>query len=259
MPWVFLSAAVIVWGLAPVKAFLGQGPLAPAWKVPMLHKMVFRDYPVVTTPVDRARIADAAYRNERAEAAVFTVNWASATGTAIFLAAVVSALYLRVSLAQFLAVAATTLRRMRAPLATIMLMMALGFVTRFGGTDATLGLAFTKTGWLYPFFGMLLGWLGVALTGSDTSSNVLFGSLQKITAQQLGFNPVLIVTANSTGGVMGKMIDAQSIVVATASTGQVGQEGRILRFVFWHSVALAAIMGAIVMLQAYVFPWMIPG
>ena len=258
MPWVFLSLAVIVWGLAPVKAFLGQGPLAPAWKVPMLHKTVFRDYPVVTTPVDRARIADAAYRNDRAEAAVFTVNWASATGTAIFLAAVVSALYLRVSLAQFLAVAAATLRRMRAPLATIMLMMALGFVTRFGGTDATLGLAFTKTGWLYPFFGTLLGWLGVALTGSDTSSNVLFGSLQKITAQQLGFNPILIVSANSTGGVMGKMIDAQSIVVATASTGQTGQEGRILRFVFWHSVALAAIMGAIVMLQAYVFPWMIP-
>ena len=129
------------------------------------------------------------------------------------------------SLAQFLAVAMSTLTRMRKPLATIMLMMALGFVTRYGGTDATLGLAFTKTGWLYPFFATLLGWLGVALTGSDTSSNVLFGSLQKITAQQLGFNPILIVTANSTGGVMGKMIDAQSIVVATASTGQVGQEG----------------------------------
>ena len=160
---------------------------------------------------------------------------------------------------QFFAVAGQTLLRMRAPLATIMLMLALGFVTRYGGTDATLGLAFTRTGWLYPFFATLLGWLGVALTGSDTSSNVLFGSLQKITAQQLGFNPVLITTANSTGGVMGKMIDAQSIVVATASTGQTGQEGRILRFVFWHSVALAAIMGIIVMLQAYVFPWMIPG
>jgi lactate permease len=258
MPWVFLSLAVILWGLAPVKAFLNQGALAPAWKVPLLHRTVFRDYPVVTVPVDRARIADAAYRNERAEAAQFTVNWASATGTAIFLAAVATALYLRVPVAQFFAVARGTLWRMRAPLATIMLMLALGFVTRFGGTDATLGLAFTRTGWLYPFFGTLLGWLGVALTGSDTSSNVLFGSLQKITAQQLGFNPILIVTANSTGGVMGKMIDAQSIVVATASTGQSGQEGRILRFVFWHSVALAAIMGAIVMLQAYVFPWMIP-
>jgi lactate permease len=258
MPWIFLSVAVILWGLAPVKAFLNQGALAPSWKVPMLHRMVFRDYPVVTAPVDRARIADPAYRNERAEPAQFTVNWASATGTAILLAAIASALYLRVSLAQFLAVAGRTLRQMRAPLATIMLMLSLGFVTRFGGTDATLGLAFTKTGWLYPFFGTLLGWLGVALTGSDTSSNVLFGSLQKITAQQLGFNPILIVTANSTGGVMGKMIDAQSIVVATASTGQVGQEGRILRFVFWHSVALAGIMGVIVMLQAYVFPWMIP-
>ncbi len=190
--------------------------------------------------------------------AQFTVNYLSATGTAIFLAAVASALFLRVSLAQFLAVAASTFRRMRAPLATIMLMMALGFVTRFGGTDATLGLAFTKTGWLYPFFGTMLGWLGVALTGSDTASNVMFGSMQKITAERLGLDPVLIVTSNSTGGVMGKMIDAQSIVVATASTGQVGQEGRILRFVFWHSVALAAIMGVIVMLQAYVFPWMIP-
>jgi lactate permease len=258
MPWAFLSVAVIVWGLPPVKATLNRGALAPAFQVPMLHRMVFRDYPVVTAPVDRARIGDPVYRNERAEPAVFTVNWASATGTAILLAAVASAIYLRVTFTQFLAVAIGTFRRMRAPLMTIMLMLSLGFVTRYGGTDATLGLAFTRTGWLYPFFGTLLGWLGVALTGSDTSSNVLFGSLQKITAQQLGFNPILIVTANSTGGVMGKMIDAQSIVVATASTGQAGQEGRILRFVFWHSVALAAIMGAIVMLQAYVVPWMVP-
>ena len=258
MPWLFLSVAVIVWGLPPVKATLTQGALAPAWDVPLLHRTVFRDYPVVPAPVDPARIEEPAYRNQRAEAARYTVNWASATGTAILLAALVSALYLRVPFAQVLAIARMTFMRMRAPLATIMLMLSLGFVTRYGGTDATLGLAFTKTGWLYPFFAALLGWLGVALTGSDTSSNVLFGSLQKITAQQLGFNPILIVTANSTGGVMGKMIDAQSIVVATASTGQVGQEGRILRFVFWHSVALAAIMGIIVMLQAYVFPWMIP-
>jgi lactate permease len=259
IPWVFLSIAVIIWGLAPVKAFLNQGVLAPAYKVPMVHRMVFRDYPVVAARVDPVLIADERYRNERAEPAMFTVNWASATGTSILLAALLSALYLQVSAAQLFAVARSTLIRMRYPLATIMLMMALGFVTRYGGTDATLGLAFTRTGWLYPFFATLLGWLGVALTGSDTSSNVLFGSLQKITAQQLGFNPVLICTANSTGGVMGKMIDAQSIVVATASTGQTGQEGRILRFVFWHSVALAAIMGVIVMLQAYVFPWMIPG
>jgi len=258
VPWLFLSIAVIIVGLPSVKARLNQGILAPTVRVPALHRTVFRDYPVVPAPVDPAQIADLAYRNQRAEAAVFTINWASATGTAILLAAIASAIYLKMSLAQFLAVVMSTFTRMRKPLATIMLMMALGFVTRYGGTDATLGLAFTKTGWLYPFFGTLLGWLGVALTGSDTSSNVLFGSLQKITAQQLGFNPILIVTANSTGGVMGKMVDAQSIVVATAATGQSGQEGKILRFVFWHSVALAAIMGVIVMLQAYVFPWMIP-
>ncbi len=275
MPWLFLSVAVILWGLAPVKVLLNGGPravavyhaggkpgvspiLSPAWEVPLLHRGVFRDYPVVTTRVDQARVSDPSYRAAHAEAAVFTLNWASATGTAILLAALATALYLQVSLGRLLAIAGMTLRRMRSSLMTIMLMLSLGFVTRYGGTDATLGLAFTKTGMLYPFFAALLGWLGVALTGSDTSSNVLFGSLQKITAQQLGFNPVLIVTANSTGGVMGKMIDAQSIVVATASTGQVGQEGRILRFVFWHSVGLVIIMGIIVMLQAYVLQWMVP-
>ena len=258
MPWLFLSIAVIVWGLPATKAALTGPILAPTWTVPGVHKTIFRDYPVVTARIDAARIADPVYANAHAEAAAFTLNWASATGTAILLAAIAAAIYLRVSIGQFFSIAFATFRRMSSPLATIMLMLALGFVTRYGGTDATLGLAFTRTGWLYPFFGTLLGWLGVALTGSDTSSNVLFGSLQKITAQQLGFNPVLVCTANSTGGVMGKMIDAQSIVVSTASTGQSGQEGRILRFVFWHSVALAAIMGAIVMLQAYVFPWMIP-
>jgi lactate permease len=264
MPWLFLSVAVILWGLAPVKAMLNGGAsmsavFSPRVEVPVLHRSVFRDYPVVPVRIDPARIDDPAYRNSHAEAALFTVNWLSATGTAILLAALATALYLRVSARQLAAVAATTVRRMQAPLATIMLMLSLGFVTRYGGTDATLGLAFTKTGALYPFFAALLGWLGVALTGSDTSSNVLFGSLQKITAQQLGFNPILIVTANSTGGVMGKMIDAQSIVVSTAATGQAGEEGRILRFVFWHSLALVAIMGAIVMLQAYVFTFMIPG
>jgi lactate permease len=275
MPWVFLSIAVILWGLAPVKAFLNGGPsglstyragkapavstfLSPTWDVPLLHNAVFREFPVEPAAVDRARVSDAAYKSVRAEAARYTLNWASATGSGILLAALLTALYLRVPLREAIAIAGMTLTRMLAPLLTIALMLSLGFVTRYGGTDATLGLAFTRTGVLYPFFATMLGWLGVALTGSDTSSNVLFGSLQKITAQQLGLNPVLIVTANSTGGVMGKMIDAQSIVVATASTGQLGEEGRILRFVFWHSVALAAIMGAIVMLQAYVVPWMVP-
>jgi lactate permease len=137
-------------------------------------------------------------------------------------------------------------------------MMALGYTSRYSGQDAILGLAFAHAGVLYPFFGTLLGWLGVALTGSDTSSNVLFGSLQTISAKQVGVSPLLMAASNSSGGVMGKMIDAQSIVVSTASTGQTGEEGRILRFVFWHSVALASIMGAIVMLQAYIVPWMVP-
>jgi lactate permease len=275
MPWVILSVVVIIWGLAPTKAFLNGGSagleaynakrpvplsmtLAPTWDVPMLHRLVFRDFPVEPAPVDRTRIDDPQYRNTRAEAGRFTLNYASATGSGILVAAILTALYLRVPFAQVISIAAATLKRMRVPLMTIAVMMSVGFVTRYGGTDATLGLAFTKTGFLYPFFAVYLGWLGVALTGSDTSSNVLFGSLQKITAQQLGLSPVLICAANSTGGVMGKMIDAQSIVVATVSTGQHGQEGKILRFVFWHSVVLAGIMGVIVMLQAYVFTWMIP-
>jgi lactate permease len=275
MPWVFLSAAVMLWGLPPVKAFLNGGPaalsayyaggrpaahtlMAPSWSIPLLDRRLFRDYPVAHDGVDRARIDDAAYRASRAEGAVFTLGWASATGTAILLAAFATIFYLGIPRHRVVACGVGTLRRMRTSLATISLMLALGFLTRYSGTDATLGLAFTRTGALYPFFAAFLGWLGVALTGSDTSSNVLFGSLQKITAQQLGFDPILIVTANSTGGVMGKMIDAQSIVVATAATGQSGQEGRILRFVFWHSLALAAIMACIVMLQAYVFTWMVP-
>jgi lactate permease len=146
-----------------------------------------------------------------------------------------------------------TLKLVRFSLLTIACMLGLGFVTRYSGTDATLGLAFAQTGVMYPMFGTLLGWLGVALTGSDTSSNVLFGGLQKITAQQLGLNPVLMAAANSSGGVMGKMIDAQSIVVASTATRWYGHEGDILRFVFFHSVALAFLVGILVMIQAYLF------
>jgi lactate permease len=276
MPWIVLSIFVTAWGAGTVKAFLNAGPagaahyratgrppaahpvLSPSFEVPALHQMVFRDFPVVAAKVDPARLQEPAYKASHAEGARFTFNWLSATGTAILLSALVTALYLRIPGRVVLEMVALTLTRMRWSLLTIALMLSLGFVTRYGGTDATLGLAFTHTGVLYPFFAAVLGWLGVALTGSDTSSNVLFGSLQKITAQQLGLNPVLITTANSTGGVMGKMIDAQSIVVATAATNQQGQEGQILRFVFWHSIALVAIMGLIVMLQAYVFPWMVP-
>ena len=276
MPWVFLSLFVMAWGLVPVKALLNSGPagmiayattgktppphtvLSPVVPVPGLHRAIYREYPVEPRPVDRTLVRDAGYRAVHAETATFTLNWLSATGTAILLAAWVSALFLRVRPREAATVAWRTVAQLRWPLVTIALMLALGDVTHYGGTDATLGLAFTRTGRLYPFFAAMLGWLGVALTGSDTSSNVLFGSLQKITAQQLHLDPALIATANSTGGVMGKMIAAQSIVVATAASNQQGQEGRLLRFVFWHSVALAVIMGLIVLAQAYWLAWMLP-
>ena len=259
MPWVLLSVFVTIWGLTPVKAALTrQFWMAPAVEVPALHRIVFRDAPVEPEPARPDLLTDPAYKARRGEAARFTLNYLSATGTAILLAALASALFLRIPGSQLVAIAGRTAYQMRWPLTTIAFMLSLGFVTRYSGTDATLGLAFTHTGALYPFFAAYLGWLGVALTGSDTSSNVLFGNLQKITAQQLGLDPILITTANSTGGVMGKMVDAQSIVVSTAATNQTGSEGVILRFVFWHSVALAAIMGLIVMAQAYWFQWMIP-
>jgi lactate permease len=258
MPWVLLSVCVTIWGLTPVKAALSRHQwTAPALDVPALHRMVFRDAPVEQEAARRDLLADPAYRARRGEAARFTFNYLSATGTAILFAALASGVLLRMSVRQLVTIGARTLYQMRWPLTTIAFMLSLGFITRYSGTDATLGLAFTRTGVLYPFFAALLGWLGVALTGSDTSSNVLFGNLQKITAQQLGLSPILIATANSTGGVMGKMIDAQSIVVSTAATNQSGSEGMILRFVFWHSVALAAIMGLIVLAEAYCFPWII--
>ena len=259
MPWVLLSVFVTIWGLTPVKAALTrQFWMAPTVEIPALHRMVFREAPVEPEAARPDLLTDPAYKARRGEAARFTLNYLSATGTAILLAALASGLFLRIPVSQFVAIAGRTAYQMRWPLTTIAFMLSLGFVTRYSGTDATLGLAFTRTGVLYPFFAAYLGWLGVALTGSDTSSNVLFGNLQKITAQQLGLDPILITTANSTGGVMGKMIDAQSIVVSTAATNQTGSEGVILRFVFWHSVALAAIMGLIVMSQAYWFQWMIP-
>lgn len=271
LPWILLCVFVTLWGMPSVKAVLNSGPalrdrspaalspwLAPQIEVPALHRRAFRDFPVVTAPVDRAQIDEAGYRRTHAEAAVFSFNWVSATGTSILITALVTALLLGMRPREVAAVARDTWHQMRRPLFTIAVMLALGNVTRYGGTDATLGLAFTRTGVLYPFFAAMLGWLGVALTGSDTSANVLFGSLQKITAQQLGLSPVLIVAANSTGGVMGKMIAAQTIVVATAATHQQEHEGELLRAVFWHSLALASIMGLIVLAQAYLFPWMIP-
>ena len=179
-------------------------------------------------------------------------------GRAFFLAAVFSACWLRISPRVFWGQFGHTLYHVRGALVTIACMLALALTTKYSGADATLGLAFTHSGRLYPFFAPMLGWLGVALSGSDTSSNALFGSLQRITAEQLGLNPVLIVASNSTGGVMGKMIDAQSIVVAAAATDQSGSEGRILRFVFFHSLVLASLIGLLTITQAYWLPWMIP-
>ncbi|HOW84936.1 MAG TPA: L-lactate permease [Candidatus Aminicenantes bacterium] len=240
LPWIILSLFVFFWGIPQVKAFL-DGLSAVRIPVPGLDRLVFRMPPVVPA--------------ETAEPAVFAFNWLSFTGTSILAAALVSGLLMGFSPARLLRAYGRTLKRVRYSLLTVAAMLALGYVTRYAGLDATLGLAFARTGVLYPFFGTLLGWLGVALTGSDTSSNVLFGSLQKISAQQLGLSPVLMASANSAGGVMGKMIDAQSIVVASTATGWYGHEGRILRFVFFHSLALAALMGLFVLLQAYVYPF----
>ena len=186
------------------------------------------------------------------EAAVYAINWLSATGSGIFLASILAGLTMGSSIGEMARVYWRTLKLVRLSLVTISAMMAVGFTTRYSGMDATLGLAFAQTGFLYPFFGTMLGWLGVALTGSDTSSNVLFGSLQKITAEQLSLSPVLMAAANSSGGVMGKMIDAQSIVVASTATRWYGHEGDILRYVFFHSLVLACLVGLLVMLQAYV-------
>ncbi len=255
VPWLLLSLFVFLCGEPHVKASLNLFASAD-FTVDGLHQRIQRVPPVVTAA--------------RAEEAVFVLNWLSATGTGILAAAILSAFWLGIAPARFARIFAETCHRMRWPLFTIACMLAIAYVTRYSGMDATLGLAFTRTGWLYPFFATYLGWLGVALTGSDTSSNALFGSLQKITAEGLVRNGVLpaltetqavvlLATANSTGGVMGKMIDAQSIVVSAAATQQPGQEGAILRFVFWHSLALAALMGVVVMLQAYVWTWMIPG
>ncbi|MDP2335515.1 MAG: L-lactate permease, partial [Bacteroidota bacterium] len=191
----------------------------------------------------------------KTEEAVFKLNWISATGTGILVSALIAGFAIGYSIKEMFKVYLQTLWRVRFSLITIAAMLALGYVTKYSGADATLGLALAKTGVLYPFFGTMLGWLGVALTGSDTASNVLFGSLQTITAKQTSISPILMAAANSSGGVMGKMIDAQSIVVASTATNWYGHEGQILRYVFFHSIALAALVGLLVFLQAYVIPF----
>jgi len=243
MPFAILTLFVVAWGIPQIKAPLEKYTTV-FFNFPLLHNTVFRDVPVVPA--------------RTAEKAPFQLAWVTATGTAAFLAAVVSGLLLGMSPARIFRIFGGTLHRMRFALAAIFFMLGLAYVTHYSGMDAVMGLAFTRTGRLYPFFGAFLGWLGVALTGSDTSSNALFGSLQRITAEQLGLDPILMVSANSAGGVMGKMVAAQTIVVATAATNQVGQEGALFRFVFWSSIALGAVVGLIVMLYAYVFPHLVP-
>src|SRR5437868_404013 len=259
MPFVILSIFVLCWGLPSIKNALnkattpsfkvvmadGKSRPGPAgWDWPFLHGKVSRTMPVAARPTP--------------EAARFDFNWLTATGTGCFLAAILAGLLLRLSFRRMFGIFIKTLVRLRFAIIAMTCMLGIGYVTRYSGMDAVLGLAFTRTGWLFPFFGTYIGWLGVALTGSDTSSNALFGSLQKITAQQLNLSPILMCATNSAGGMMGKMVDAQSICIATAATNQVGNEGSIFRFLFWHSVALAAIVGIIVMLYAYIFPQHIP-
>ena len=249
LPFLILGVFVLVWGWPSIKAALNAAELGPlkgryVIDVPFLDRAVVRMPPIAT--------------EASPERAQYTFNWLSATGTGVMIAAALTALTAGFTVRRFFESFRKTCVRMIVPLMAIVPMLGLAYVTRYSGTDAILGLAFTKTGFFYPFFAAFLGWLGVALTGSDTSSNALFGSLQRITAEQLGLDPVLIASANSTGGVMGKMVDAQSIVVASTATNQVGNEGLIFRFVMWHSVALATIVAVIIMLYAYVFPQFVP-
>jgi lactate permease len=240
LPWVILCAILLVWGTDAFKAAVN--PIFTLnYPVPELHNMINKVAPVVQAPTK--------------EAAIFSFTYLSFTGSGILIAAIISGFIMGLSPGKIVSEYARTIKLCAYSLITISAMLAIGTLTRLSGVDATLGLAFAATGVLYPFFGTLLGWLGVALTGSDTSSNILFGNLQKITSQQLGLSPVLMAAANSSGGVMGKMIDAQSIVVASTATNWFGHEGTILRFVFKHSIALACLVGLFVMLQAYVYPF----
>jgi len=241
-PWIIVCVILLIWGTNAFK--LAVNPYT-TWNyaVPDLDKMIMKVAPVVAKPTP--------------EAAVFSFSWLSYTGTGMLIAAIIAGVVMGFGPGGLIREYACTIRICAFSLITISAMLAIGTLTRLSGIDATLGLAFALTGVLYPFFGTLLGWLGVALTGSDTASNILFGNLQKITSEQLGLSPILMGAANSSGGVMGKMIDAQSIVVASTATNWFGHEGTILRFVFWHSIVLACLVGLLVMLQAYVFPGMI--
>ena len=240
LPWAVLTIFVFAWAMPPVKAAM-NAIFAPAFPMEGLHQLIEKMPPAVPKATK--------------EGAIYTLNMLSATGTGILLAAIIGGLLMKYNPLQLVQAYGRTIWRVRYSLLTIVLMLALGTLCRYSGLDTTLGLAFASTGVFYPFFGTLMGWLGVALTGSDTASNVLFGGMQKVAAEQLGLSPNLMGAANSSGGVMGKMIDAQSIVVAATATGWHNHEGDILRYVFFHSLALACLVGLFVTLQAYVYPF----
>jgi lactate permease len=240
LPWVIVCVVMLIWGNGAFKTW-ANSIFVWNYEVPDLDKMINKMPPVAAKAT--------------AERAVFGFTYLSFTGTGMLIAAIISGFLMGVSPVKMIAEYGRTIKLCAISLITISAMLAIGTLTRLSGVDATLGLAFAATGVLYPFFGTLLGWLGVALTGSDTASNVLFGNLQKITSEQLGLSPILMGAANSSGGVMGKMIDAQSIVVASTATNWYGHEGSILRYVFKHSIVLACLVGLLVMLQAYVYPF----
>jgi lactate permease len=241
-PFLLLSAFVVIWGLAPVAKALDS----VSWKqpVPGLHMLVVRTPPVVVK----------AY----AEPAMFDISWLSTPGTGTFIAGLIAGPLLGLSFKRTMKVFFRTLHNLRLSLIAIMAMLGLGYVTRYCGMDATMGMALAHTGAAFPFFGTMIGWLGVALSGTDAGSNALFGSLQVITANKLGVSAILMGAANSAGGVMGKMAAAQSLVIACAVTGQEGQEGALFRAVMKHSIGLLILVGLIVLMYAYVFPGAIP-
>jgi lactate permease len=240
LPWIIVCVVMLIWGNGAFKTW-ANSIFVWNYEVPDLDKMINKVPPVAAKAT--------------AERAVFGFTYLSFTGSGMLIAAIISGFLMGLSPAKLIGEYGRTIKVCAISLITISAMLAIGTLTRLSGVDATLGLAFAATGVLYPFFGTLLGWLGVALTGSDTASNILFGNLQKITSEQLGISPILMAAANSSGGVMGKMIDAQSIVVASTVTNWYGHEGTILRYVFWHSIVLACLVGLLVMLQAYVYPF----
>jgi lactate permease len=241
-PFIIASILIFVTGLPSIAKYLNFSALSIG--MPLLHRAVLKMPPVVPQPT--------------AEDAIVNLNFIAIPGTVVFIAGLVAAAVERLPLARTLQLFRRTLVQTRPSTLAISFMVGLAYVTRYSGMDTVLGLSLTGTGVLFPFFGTLLGWLGVALTGTDAGSNALFGNLQAVTATQLGLSPILMGAANSTGGVMGKMIDAQSIVVASTATHQQGREAAIFKAVFIHSIVLACLVGLIVLAYAYLFPSFIP-